>query len=230
MKSTSSAPSSNSSGLPPAFTTETDCPIRTAGRCVGSAVGAAPASRRSARASVGNVIGDRWGVTDNEVARPFPCDEWLRSPTLTAWRGVTVNTTASRLWPWVTQVQLAPYSYDWIDNLGRRSPRTLVGSAEPRVGEPFTRAAGISLGRVLSVDAPYQLTGRIAGAAISYVLDQATDAGCTRLLMKIVSNVAWPLAPLLSVGDLVMARRQLLNWKRLAEAAGPATSPQAPTS
>jgi hypothetical protein len=167
------------------------------------------------------VIGDRWGVTDSEVARPFPCDEWLRSPTLSAWRGVTVNTSASRLWPWVTQVQLAPYSYDWIDNLGRRSPRKLVGAAEPSVGEPFTRAAGISLGRVLSVDAPYQLTGRIAGTVISYVLDQAADPACTRLVMKVVSDVARPLAPLLSVGDLLMARRQLLNWKQLAETCGP---------
>ena len=122
------------------------------------------------------------------------------------------------MWPWVTQVQLAPYSYDWIDNLGRRSPRTLVGSPEPSVGEPFTRAAGIRVGRVLSVEAPYQLTGRIAGAVISYVLDPATDTAHTRLLMKIVSDVAWPLAVLLSVGDLVMARRQLLNWKHLAEA------------
>jgi hypothetical protein len=39
----------------------------------------------------------------------------------------------------------------------------------------------------------------------------------TRLLMKIVTAMSRWLTPALSVGDLVMARRQLLNIKRLAE-------------
>ena len=163
------------------------------------------------------MLGDRWGVTDDEAARPFPCDEWVPSPTMQAWRGVTVDTSADRLWPWVTQVRLAPYSYDWIDNLGRRSPRTLMNLGEPAVGEPFTRAGGVGLGRVLSVEAPRQLTGRIAGAVISYVLEPHPDDARTRLLMKIVTDLSRPLADRLSVGDLRMARRQLLNFKSLAE-------------
>ncbi len=167
------------------------------------------------------MIGDRWGVTAAEAARPFPCDAWVKSPTLAAWRGVTVNAPADHLWPWVTQVRLGPYSYDWIDNLGRRSPRALVGLPEPTVGDSFTRAGGITLGRIVSVDPPYQLTARIAVAVISYVLQQPHGPAHTRLLMKLVSDLPRPLAPLLSVGDLVMARRQLLNWKRLAEAASP---------
>jgi hypothetical protein len=168
------------------------------------------------------VIGDRWGVTDDELARPFPCDEWVRSPTLEAWRAVTVHTTTDQLWPWVTQVRLAPYSYDWIDNLGRRSPQTLLDLDEPAAGQAFTRAAGLKLGRVLSVDPPRQITGQIAGAVISYVLDQQPDGCSTRLLMKLITDLPRPLAPLLSVGDLVMARRQLLNFKHLAETSSPA--------
>jgi len=162
------------------------------------------------------MIGDRWGVTDDEVARPYPCDEWVPAPTMQAWRGVTVDTPADRLWPWITQVRLAPYSYDWLDNLGRRSPRTLVDVHEPVVGEPFTRAGGRPLGRILSVEAGHQLTSRIAGTVISYVLEPCDEA-TTRLLMKIVADVNRPFATLLSVGDLVMARRQLLNFKQLAE-------------
>jgi len=53
------------------------------------------------------------------------------------------------------------------------------------------------------------------GAVMSYVLVPAGDS--TRLLLKIVVARGRWLAPLLSVGDLVMARRQLLNLKRLAE-------------
>jgi hypothetical protein len=55
---------------------------------------------------------------------------------------VCVQAPAEAVWPWVAQVTLAPYSYDWIYNRGRRSPRELAGLLEPRVGERFTTAGG----------------------------------------------------------------------------------------
>jgi hypothetical protein len=163
------------------------------------------------------VIGDRWGVTDDEVARRYPCDDWVTSPTLEMWRGVTVAAAADQLWPWVTQIRVAPYSYDWIDNRGRRSPRRLLNLDEPTPGDSFTCAGGLTLGRILSVDPAHALTGRIAGVVMSYVLDEAADRRSTRLVMKLVTDGPRLLVPLLSVGDLVMARRQLLNFKHLAE-------------
>jgi len=66
-------------------------------------------------------------------------------------------------------VRLAPYSYDWIDNLGRRSPRDLAGLPEPEVGDRFTTAAERELGPIISVDPGRQLTGTIMGAFMSYV-------------------------------------------------------------
>ena len=39
----------------------------------------------------------------------------------------------------------------------------------------------------------------------------------TRLLRKIVMKRGGAIAPLVSIGELVMARRQLLNLRRLAE-------------
>ncbi|WP_253851706.1 polyketide cyclase [Mycobacterium sp. 1423905.2] len=131
------------------------------------------------------------------------------------WRGVSVDVPPNRLWPWLIQIRLAPYSYDWIDNGGRRSPRALRGLPDPVPGETFTAALGRPLGRVLSVTPGRQLTGRIGEVVMSYLLEPDGDG--TRLLLKIASPWGWPLAPLLSVGDLVMARRQLLNFKRLAE-------------
>jgi len=164
------------------------------------------------------VIGDRWGVTDAEVARRYPCDDDVQAPTLQAWRGVTVRASADRVWPWVAQIRLAPYSYDWIDNLGRRSPRELRGLPEPRVGESFSAAfGGRPAGRILSVEPGVQLTGLIMGTVMSYVLVQADD-GTTRLLLKLVAPGRQALTPLLCVGDLVMARRQLRTLARLAEA------------
>jgi hypothetical protein len=161
------------------------------------------------------LIGDRWGVTDDEVARVYPCDEIVKSPVATAWRAVTIAAPPERVWPWVAQIRLAPYSYDWIDNLGRRSPRSLQGLPAPQAGEPFTSAGGRRVGRITSVEVGRHLTGTIAGVAISYVLDPRKDG--TRLLMKLAAPRGRLLAPLLTLGDLVMARRQLLNIKQLAE-------------
>jgi hypothetical protein len=161
------------------------------------------------------MIGDRWNVSDDEVARHYPCDEHVGTPTLQAWRGVTVHTTPEKLWPWVCQIRLAPYSYDWIDNLGRRSPQRLVGLPEPVVGESFSTAATRPFGRILAVERPKHLTGEIMGACMSYVL--VPQGQSTRLLMKLVTGISRWAAPWLSVGDLVMARRQLLNLKALAE-------------
>jgi len=161
------------------------------------------------------MLADRWGVTDAETRRPYPCDEFVASPTLVAWRGVTVHASPERLWPWVRQVRLAPYSYDWIDNLGRRSPRELRDLPEPERGQHFTNAGGRRMGQVLAVEPGRHLTAQIMGAVMSYVL--VPTGADTRLLLKIVMPGWRPLAPLLSVGDLVMARRQLLNFKALAE-------------
>jgi hypothetical protein len=44
--------------------------------------------------------------------------------------------------------------------------------------------------------------------------------GGTRLLLKVVMRTSRLAAVGLSVGDLVMSRRQLLNLKKLAERAG----------
>jgi hypothetical protein len=162
------------------------------------------------------VIGDRWGVSDSEIRLSYPCDDFVTSPTLQAWRGVHVDAPAEAVWPWVSQVRLAPYSYDWMDNLGRRSPRELAGLPEPRVGERFTTAGGRKLGRIVSVDLGKQLTATIMGVFMSYVLVPGDD-GSSRLLLKVAGRTSRWIAPAISIGDLIMARRQLLNLRHLSE-------------
>ena len=162
------------------------------------------------------MIGDRWGVTPEEIRRRYPCDDIVPAPTLQAWRGVSVRAAPEAVWPWVAQIRLAPYSYDWIDNLGRRSPRQLAGLPDPVAGESFTRAlGGRPLGRIVAVKPGEHLTARILGVTMSYVL--VPHGANTRLLLKLVAALGPGLAAFLSVGDLIMARRQLLNLARLAE-------------
>ncbi|KQX74435.1 hypothetical protein [Aeromicrobium sp. Root472D3] len=161
------------------------------------------------------MIGDRWGVTDAETRRHYPCDDVVPRPAWQAWRGVTVDATPDKVWPWIVQLRLAPYSYDWIDNLGRRSPRELQGLRDPEVGDPFTATAGRPIGTVLSVEPGVHLTAKLVGAYMSYVLRD--DGESTRLLLKLAARNGRALGPLIAVGDLVMARKQLLNLKTLAE-------------
>jgi hypothetical protein len=162
------------------------------------------------------MLGDRWGVTHREIMRAYPCDRLVPSPVLQLWRGIGIGAPAGAVWPWVAQIRLAPYSYDWIDNLGRRSPRELAGLPEPRPGQRFTTVGGRAVGRIISVNPGSQLTGIIMGAFMSYVLVPQEEGG-TRLLLKIIMQPRRLTALALSVGDLVMARRQLLNLKELAE-------------
>jgi hypothetical protein len=70
---------------------------------------------------------------------------------------------------------------------------------------------------VESVSVGQHLTGTIMGAVMSYVLVSDDVGADTRLLLKIVMRGGRAIAPLLSVGDLIMARRQLLNLATLAE-------------
>jgi hypothetical protein len=161
------------------------------------------------------VIGDRWGVSDAEVRRPYGCDAFVTAPTLQAWRGVTVHADPATVWARLRQVRLAPYSYDLVDNLGRRSPRELRDLPDPRVGDPFTHALGRHRGRVVAVDAGRELTATIMGAHLSYAVLPRDDG--VRLVLKVVARPSRWLAPALSVGDLVMARKQLLALKELAE-------------
>lgn len=160
------------------------------------------------------MIGDRWGVTDEETRRAYPCDGFVTRPTLVAWRGVTVDAGSEVVWRRVRQLRLAPYSYDALDNLGRRSPRECRDLPDPEVGDVFTHALGRDRGTVVAVVPGEQLTASIMGTYLPYVVESRSAR--TRLLLKVVGEVPAWVAPALCVGDLVMASRQLRRLATLA--------------
>lgn len=170
------------------------------------------------------MVGDRWNVTQAEVDRHYPCDDILAAPGVQLWRGVSVRVPAAAVWPWLRQLRLAPYSYDWVDNLGRRSPRVLYDLPDPRPGDPFSRAGGrFDVGRVRSIVPGEQLTASVMGALMSYVLVPAGPS--TRLLLKVVTAERNLAALALGLGDLPMARKQLRTLARLAETGGTDSGP-----
>jgi hypothetical protein len=146
-----------------------------------------------------------WGTTPAERAAPLPCDDLLPGARTVVDRAVTVEADPATTFRWLCQLRVAPYSYDLIDNFGRRSPRELtpgVDQLEP--GQRF-----ITIFRLVAFDRDRHITiARGAWIAVTYAIH------ADRLHMRIRTRDRKPLLPYL---DLPMARRQLLNLKELAE-------------
>lgn len=146
----------------------------------------------------------------------------MRDP-LRLTRAIGVAAPPALVWRWLCQIAVAPYSYDWVDNLGRRSPQTLTPGADRlELGQTMAvvfRLTSFEDGHqwtALTSARGERLFGRVAltyaaepdGRDARIVCRLATSAGGT------VSRVR---AHALAWGDLVMMRRQLLNLKALAE-------------
>jgi hypothetical protein len=174
-------------------------------------------------------LGATWGVEPAETAIEFPCDRLDGGFDADYYRGVTVHATPAAVYRWLCQLRAAPYSYDWIDNGGRRSPRHLIPGLENlAIGQTmmtifdlidFEPDRHVTV-RIKPGSSAQRLFGDVAG---SYLVVPREGDGC-RLLAKL--RVRYPRGPrgwlmrtLLPPGDLIMMRRQLLNLKRLAEAA-----------
>ena len=170
-------------------------------------------------------IARTWGSTPGERRGAFPCDRYL--PDGDAYfRAVDVRAPADVLFRWLCQLKVAPYSYDWLDNFGRRSPRHLIPGAE--VLAPGQRVMTIfelvdfekdgHLTVVLDLPRAVSVFGR---AAMSYVVTPTSESSC-RLVVKML--VRYPGKPpwsfirwVLPWGDLIMMRKQLLTLKHLSE-------------
>lgn len=82
-----------------------------------------------------------WGARRNETERHYPCDDLSGGPGEAWFRAVTVDAARPSVFRWLCQLKVAPYSYDLLDNLGRRSPRRLTPGAE-RLERPGFRLPG----------------------------------------------------------------------------------------
>ena len=74
-----------------------------------------------------------WGTTPDEQRISYPCDRLIPHPEDSLFRGITIYASPQVVFRWLCQMRVAPYSYDWIDNGGRESPRTLTPGLEDLV-------------------------------------------------------------------------------------------------
>ena len=170
-----------------------------------------------------------WGTEAAERRLPFPCDRYVERPDESYFRGVTVRAGPGVVFRWLCQLRAAPYSYDWIDNRGRPSPRALTpGTDDLAVGQSVMRIFTLvefAKDRHLTLRIKHGTGARslFGDVAVTYLI-VPEEAGRCRLLVKVVVRYPPGLTGALMRrglpwGDLIMMRRQLLNLRALAEAA-----------
>lgn len=171
---------------------------------------------------------DAWGATTDEIDGTVAGDDLLPDARMVATRSIDLAAPPAEAFPWLEQIGFGKagwYSYDWIDNLGRRSadrihPEWLgleVGAPIP--GGPIHFDAAV-------VDRPDAFvmslpSRRLLGHQIDFVLafDLRPSGTGTRLVTRVRSTIDGPLGKIierwfLGPGDGIMVRKQLLNLQK----------------
>ena len=173
-----------------------------------------------------------WGTTAEERARSYECERHVDNPLDTFYRAIDIDAPPEIVFRWLCQLRTAPYSYDWIDNLGRRSPRRLTpGLEQLEVGQRL-----VTIFRIVEFEPGHQITTHIGpwhrwfwGDVASTYRVESRGANASRLIFAWTVHDAprrfigrltglWYLRKAtFPWGELLMAKKQLRTLKELAE-------------
>lgn len=174
--------------------------------------------------------GAQWNTTPAERAATYPCDAFIDGSWQGVVRAIDVDAPAAWVYRWFCQLKVAPYSYDLLDNAGRRSPHHLTpGVDDLAIGQPFLvfTITEFERNRHLSGTGSAQSARLWGPLAVTYLVTARTKR-TSRVAVKVNVGTAsrWHRlrAALLAVGDLVMMRKQLLTLKHLAESTAPSSA------
>jgi hypothetical protein len=169
-----------------------------------------------------------WGATAEEINSSVVGDDLCSTATLVATRSITIGAPPQDVFPWIRQMGFGRagwYSYDWLDNLGRKSATTIhdewqsVAAGDKIPSGPISFIAAI-------VDAPRHFVLEIKSPGnkcpkmhFTLAYELRDDPQGTRLVTRMRSRINLPLGSLfekliLGPGDGIMLRRQLLNIKK----------------
>lgn len=191
--------------------------IRDALRLLGVLV-TAVASRRPVRP-----LGD-------EATRSLPGDELVADAKIRWNHAITIRARGADIWPWLVQMgcrRAGWYSYDGLDNGGVRSAERIVPEfQQARVGDIFPmtpKAQDRFVVRMVDPERALVLGDDAGSMSWAFVLEPVDETSTRlitrsrgaidRLALGLMLKIFWH--PL----DFGMQRRQLLNLKRLVEAA-----------
>jgi hypothetical protein len=166
-----------------------------------------------------------WGSTADERAASYPCEEFVPDADIAVYRAIDISAPVPVVFRWLCQLRVAPYSYDLLDNLGRRSPRELTPDAD----ELETGQRIVTIFHLASFERDRQMTivcdgiGKklLGDVSSTYAVAPAGDG--SRLVLKLVCDppggrlLAGPYRWIMPWFDLFMMRKQFLNLKRMAE-------------
>jgi len=157
------------------------------------------------------IPGLNWGAKASERAARLPCDGLYPRAGVQADRAIGIDAPPPIVFCWLCQLRIAPYSYDILDNLGRRSPRPRDPElVHLEVGQRF-----MTLFVLHSFTAGEQITLCSKGVAVTYRVPPE-EAG-SRLQVRVSFAGPRLAGRVLALGDLVMMRKQLRTLKSLAE-------------
>ena len=179
------------------------------------------------------MILERWGATDSEVRSAVAGDELCADAGVIATRCITVNAPPREVFPWLRQMGFGRagwYSYDILDNLGRRSATRVHPEWQDIVSGSTVPGGPVSFEAVM-VDEPTTFVLRTPVGTtpesrlcfvLAFELREVPDG--TRLVSRVRIRVNVPGGRLierllLGPGDGVMVRKQLLTLKKRVERA-----------
>jgi hypothetical protein len=171
------------------------------------------------------MIGTTWGATAAEQAAHMPCDD-LMPGAIRLDRAISIDAPPAIVFGWLCQLRVAPYSYDLLDNTGRRSPRTRSPElTDLAVGQPFVRIFGRTyVFELASFAANEHITlrprqgsamNRFGSVANTYSVQPQGNG--TRLHVRVLFDGPWLVGQTLALINLLMMRKQLRVLKSLAE-------------
>ena len=169
-----------------------------------------------------------WGATAEEISSSMVGDDLCSDATVVATRSITIGAAPQEVFPWIRQMGFGRggwYSYDWLDNLGRKSATTIhdewqsVEAGDKIPSGPISFTAAI-------VDAPRHFVLEIQSLGkkspklhFTLAYELRDDPQGTRLVTRMRSRIKVPLGSviekvILGPGDGIMLRRQLLTIRK----------------
>ncbi|MCW2997861.1 MAG: hypothetical protein JWN65_1410 [Solirubrobacterales bacterium] len=164
-----------------------------------------------------------WGSTPEERGQSLACDAEMPDAAKVWHRAIDVDAPRPVVFRWLCQLRKAPYSYDALDNYGRRSPRTLTpGLDELEVGQKV-----MTYYNLVAFEPDGHLTVRfrtptaLFGQRVVTYTAQDAAPGRSRIVVRVrMKPPGGPLGLILPHTlpwvDLLMMRKQLRTLARLA--------------